>query len=45
MLNMMVGVVVNNYQLCQEIQEKTEKKRKQQPKGGLEIVDKTHYGK
>ena len=43
---MVVGVVVNNYQLCQEKQEKTEKKRKQQqPKGGLEIVDKTHYGK
>ena len=45
-LNMVVGIVVSNYQLCQEKQEKADKKLKSlKTKESMGIVDKTRYGK
>ena len=45
-LNMVVGIVVSNYQLCQEKQENADRKSKPpKTKEDLEIVDKTRYGK
>ena len=45
-LNMVVGIVVSNYQLCQEKQENADKKLKSpKTKNPLVIVDKTYYGK
>ena len=45
-LNMVVGIVVSNYQLCQEKQENADRKLKSpKTKNPLVIVDKTHYGK
>ena len=45
-LNMVVGIVVSNYQLCQEKQENADRKLKPpKTKEDLEIVDKTRYGK
>lgn len=46
-LNMVVGVVVNNYQLCQAKQEDADRRLKSsaKAKNDLQIVDKTRYGK
>ena len=45
-LNMVVGIVVSNYQLCQEKQENADRKLKSpKAKIPLTIVDKTRYGK
>ena len=45
-LNMVVGIVVSNYQLCQEKQENADRKLKSpKTKESLKIVDKTRYGK
>jgi hypothetical protein len=45
-LNMVVGIVVSNYQHCQEIQENADRKLKSpKTEDTLEIVDKTRYGK
>lgn len=44
-LNMVVGIVVNNYQLCQEKQERADRKIKSRKTDeSLEIVDKTRNG-
>ena len=44
-LNMVVGIVVSNYQLCQEKQENADRKLKApKTRDTMKIVDKTRYG-